>query len=175
MDRGDPQIAKSPATKRHKCLDKRGTVLGSPRDGDNDMILAKVAGDRTKRGMEKISAVVDIGAEANVLPENMMQRIPLKSSRPENQVFRGAIKNHIPARGEKSVTGRTDEGQSRRIVWEVCPVKRPFLNVAKITNVGNQVNLGEDKAFVKNNNTGQITNLRRERIVWMLDLGKETS
>ena len=28
----------------------------------------------------------------------------------------------------------------------------------------------KDKAFVKNNKTGQITNLRRERNVWMLDL-----
>ena len=30
--------------------------------------------------------------------------------------------------------------------------------------------MGEDKAFVKNNKTVQITNLRRERNVWMLDL-----
>ena len=76
----------------------------------------------------------------------------------------------IRARGEMLVTGRKDEGQSRRIVWEVCPVKRPLLSVAKITKAGNQVYLGEDKAFVKNNKTGQITNLRRERNVWMLDL-----
>ena len=66
--------------------------------------------------------------------------------------------------------GRTDEGQSRRIVQEVCPVKRPLLSVAKITKAENQVYLGEDKAFVKNNKTGQITKLRRERNVWMLDL-----
>ena len=76
----------------------------------------------------------------------------------------------IPARGERSGTGRTDEGQSRRIVSEVCPVKRPLLSVAKITKAGNQENMAEDKAFVKNNKTGQITNLRRERNVWMLDL-----
>ena len=47
------------------------------------------------------------------------------------------------------MTGRTDEGQSRRIVWEVCPAKGPLLSVAKITKAGNQVHLGEDKAFVK--------------------------
>ena len=68
------------------------------------------------------------------------------------------------------MTGRTDEGQSRRIVREVCSVKRPLLNVAKITKAGNQVYWGEDKAFVKNNKTGQITNLRRERNVRMVDL-----
>ena len=64
------------------------------------------------------------------------------------------------------MTGRTDEGQSRRIVWEVCPVKR----LAKIIKAGNQVYMGEDKAFVKNNKTGQITKFRRERNVWMLGL-----
>ena len=68
------------------------------------------------------------------------------------------------------MTGRTDEGQSRRIVWEVCLLKRPLLSVVKITKAGNQVYFGEDKAFVNNNKTGQITNLRRERNVWMLDL-----
>ena len=57
-----------------------------------------------------------------------------------------------------------------RVVWGVCPVKCPLLSVAKITKAGNQVFLGEDKAFVKNNNTVQIANLRREHNVWMLGL-----
>ena len=38
------------------------------------------------------------------------------------------------------------------------------------TKIGNQVYSGEDKAFVKGNKTGQITNLRRECKMWMLDL-----
>ena len=49
-------------------------------------------------------------------------------------------------------------------------MKRPLLGVAKITTAGNQVYLGEDKSFVKNNETGQITNLRRKRNVWIIDL-----
>ena len=144
--------------RRRGCSCERDTLLGSLWDDDNDMILGQVADDRTTKGMVKISAVVDSGAEANALPENMTQWIPLKpsSASKSGKIFRGAGGDPTPARGERSVTGRTDEGQSRRIVWEVCPVKRPLL--------------GEDKAFVKNNMTGQITNLRRERNVWMLDL-----
>ena len=136
----------------------------------------QVADDRTRKGKVKISAVVDSGAAANALPENMMQWLPLKlsSASKSGKIFRGAGRDPIPARGERSVTGRTDEGQSRRIVWEVCPVKRPLLSVAKITKAGNQVYLGEDKAFVKNNKTRRITNLRRERNVWMLDLWVKT-
>ena len=171
---GDPQIAKPPARLRVRlgCSDKRGMVLGSVWDDDNDMILWQVADDRTKKGMVKISAVVDCGAEANAFPENMVQSIPLKpsSGSKSGKNFRGAGRDPITARGERSVTSRTEEGQSRRIVWEVCPVGRPLLSVAKITKARNQVYLGEDKAFFKNNKTGQITNLRRERNVWMLDL-----
>ena len=92
-----------------------------------------------------------------------IETIPLKpsSASKSGKIFRGAGRDPIFARGERSMTGPTDEGQSRRIVWEVCPVKRLLLSVAKITKAGNQVYLGEDKAFVKNNKTGQITNLRR--------------
>ena len=156
-------------SRRRGCSDNRGTVLGSLWDDYNDMILGQVADDPTRKGMVKISAVVDSGAEANALPENMMQSIPLKpsSASKSGKIFRNAGGDPIPARRERSVTGRTEED---RIVWEVCPVKRPLLSVAKITKAGNQVYLGEDEAFVKNNKTGQITNLHRERNVWMLDL-----
>ena len=51
-------------TKRDRCLDKRGAVLGSLWDDDNEMILGQVADDRFKKGMVKISLVVDSGAEA---------------------------------------------------------------------------------------------------------------
>ena len=115
-------------SKRHGCCDKRGTVLGSLWDDDIDMILGQVADVRTRKGLVKIFALVDSGAEANALPENMMQWIPLKPS--------------SSLRGERSVTGRSEEGQSRRIVSEVCPVKRPLLGVAKITKAGNQVYFG---------------------------------
>ena len=147
-------------------------VLASLWDDDNNMMLEQVADDRTRKGIVKISAVVDSGEEANAHPENMMQWMPLQPSSAwkSGKIFRGAGRDPIPARGERSVTGRTDQGQSRRIVWEVCPVKRPLLSVATITKARNQVYLGEDKAFVKNNKTEQITNLHRERNVWMLDL-----
>ena len=55
-------------------------VLGSLLDDDKDMILGKVADDRSKKGTVNISAVVDSRAEANALPENMMQWIPFMPS-----------------------------------------------------------------------------------------------
>ena len=89
-------------SRRRGCSDKRGTVLGSQWDDDNDMIMGQVADDRTKKGLVNISAVVDSGAEANALPENMMQWIPLKpsSASKSGKIFRGAGGDPIPARGE---------------------------------------------------------------------------
>ena len=96
------------------------------------MIQGQLADDRTKKGMEKISAVVDSGAEANAIPEKVTQRIPLK---PQSRARCAEDPEEIPSIQKKgSVTGRTDEGQRRRIVWEgFCPAKRPLLRVAKIT------------------------------------------
>ena len=68
-----------------------------------------------------------------------------------------------PVMGEMTATGRTAEAQSRT-------VKRPLLSVAMITRAGNQMHLGEDEAFTKHMKTGQVTHLRLERNVWMLDL-----
>ena len=82
---------RQPCSKRHGCCDKRGVVLRSLWDGDNDMILGQVADDRTWEGMVKISEVVDSGAEADALAENMMQWIPLKpsSASKSGKIFRG--------------------------------------------------------------------------------------
>ena len=66
-----------------------------------------------------MTAVVDSGAEANALPENMMHvdspeaQFSFQKSRED---LPGRRRRSIPARGERSVTGRTEEEQSRRIV-----------------------------------------------------------
>ena len=58
-------------SRRRGFCDKRGTVLGSLWDDDNDMILVQFADHRTRKGI--------------VLPENMMQWIPQSG-----KIFRGA-------------------------------------------------------------------------------------
>ena len=108
MDR-DTQIAKSKAVPhaRHAGHGSRITV-GRPQ--------GQFADDRTKKGMEKISAVVDSGAEANAIPEKVTQRIPLK---PQSRARCSEDPEEVPSiQKKRSVTGRTDEGQRRRIVWE---------------------------------------------------------
>ena len=93
------------SSRRRGCFDKSGTVLGSLWDDDNDMILGQVADDRPKKGMVKISAVVDSGAEANALPENMLQCLPLKpssASKVRKDLPRRRRRSHPCARREVS-------------------------------------------------------------------------
>ena len=57
---------------------------------------------------ESFSVAVDSGAEANVLPENMMQWIPLNPSAASmsGKIFRGAVAGPILAKKERmSATG----------------------------------------------------------------------
>ena len=69
----------------------------------------------------------------------MMQWIPLKPSTASKsgEIFRGAEGHTLPATGERTVTGQT------------------------ITKTGNQVFLGEEKAFVKINNWSRSRNSDR--------------
>ena len=94
--------------------------------------------------MVKICAVVDSGAEAKRArrEHDAVDCTEAQFSLKVRKDLRGAGGDPIPARGERSVTDRTDEGQSRRIVWEVCPVERLLLSVAKITKAGNRSLLG---------------------------------
>ena len=120
----------------------------------------------------KISAVADSGAEVNALPEDEVPFIPLTESEASKvgKVFRGAGGQRIPAKGKRVMHARTAEGQSRRVTWEVCPVRRPLLSVAKMTKAGNVVLLDERRPRIINTRTGEVTALRRERNVFMVDM-----
>ena len=105
MDRGDAQIAKSPAMLEATlvlCL--RGTVLGSLWVDDNDMILGQVADDRTKKGFVKISAVVDTGRGKRLSRE----RDAVDSTEAQ---FSLKDRKDLPRRGEKIPSLREARGR----------------------------------------------------------------
>ena len=143
------------------------------RDGQDEYMLNEMSEqEATKKGFARVSAVMDKGAEEHALPEDVTPWIPLQPS-PASKAgkgFRGAGGDRIPARGRRVMVGKTAEGQSRKIAWEVCPVKRALLSVKKMTRTGNMAWFGEDRAFIKNLTSGEVTQLRTERNVCMLDI-----
>ena len=107
-----------------------------------------------------------------LIPQDMLDWIPI-APRPASRAgkaFRGAGGERIPAKGRRTMVAKTMEGHTRRITWEVCPIKRPLLSATKIAKSGNIVQIGETEAFIKNVATGQTIMLRRERNIWLLDL-----
>ena len=119
-----------------------------------------------------MSAVVDSGAEDNALPETVGEWLPLTPSDASKagRKFTGAGGDDIPAKGRRVTNGLTAQKATRKISWEVCPVKRPLLSVMKLTAAGNVVNMGKDSACIINQRTREVTPLRRERNVWILDM-----
>ena len=120
----------------------------------------------------KVSAVVDSGAEDNALPPLTAEWFELEPSEASRagRKFRGAGGDPIPAMGRRVTKGTTAEGHTKRISWEVCPVKKPLLSVTRLTEAGNIVKIMKNRAVIINRKTKQVTTLRRERKVWMLDM-----
>jgi hypothetical protein len=119
----------------------------------------------------KVSAIVDSGAVEHVLPPSCLPRVRMTES-PGSRAgkrYLSATGEAIPNLGQKVLYGKTREGQPRNITFQIAPVRKPLISVAKMCEAGNDVNL-TDKPHVRNRLTGQVTALRREGKTFILDL-----
>eukprot|EP00972_Heterocapsa_arctica_P076901 11343114-Heterocapsa_arctica.AAC.1 len=91
----------------------------------------------------KISAIVDSGAVEHVLPEKWIPCVKMVESPgfKASKKYLSATGQEIPNLGQKAIVGKTREGQSRGIVFQVAPVRKPLMSVAKMNEAGNDVNL----------------------------------
>ena len=53
---------------------------------------------------------------------------------------------------------------------EVCPIRRNLFSAVEIAEAGNDIVIGPKRAYITNHKTGKVTNLRRDRRVWVLDM-----
>jgi hypothetical protein len=119
----------------------------------------------------KVSAIIDSGAVEHVLPPNCLPRVKMTES-PGSRAgkrYLSATGEAIPNLGQKILYGKTREGQPRNITFQIAPVRKPLISVAKMSDAGNDVNLTE-KPHIRNRLTGQVTALRREGKTFILDL-----
>eukprot|EP00972_Heterocapsa_arctica_P044464 6563990-Heterocapsa_arctica.AAC.1 len=68
-------------------------------------------------------------------------------SRPGKK-YLSATGQEIPNLGQKALEGKTREGQGRSIVFQVAPVRKPIMSVAKMNEAGNDVNLRGDHLHI---------------------------
>ena len=120
----------------------------------------------------KVSGVVDTGADDHALTEKTAIWIkiqPSEASRAGKSLV-GPGGEDIPTRGKRTLKGWTSEGQARSLAGEVCPIRKNLFSGTKIAKAGNLVVVGDDKAFLMNIKTKEVTKLRKEGKSWMLDL-----
>ena len=144
-------------------------------DDDGDIMVVT-----EKTGTEawtKVSAIIDSGAVEHVLPEGWLPTVPLESSpgSRSGKKYLSATGQEIPNKGQKKVIGKTREGQSRGIVFQVAPVRKALISAAKMNEAGNDVNLRGDSPHILNLKTNQVTALRKEGKTYVLDLWVKTS
>ena len=139
------------------------------KDGMNDDIF--VVTEAAESCYTKISAIVDSGAVEHVLPPTYLPRVKMVES-PGSKTgkrYLSATGEAIMNLGQKSLFSKTREGQARNITFQVAPVRKPLLSVAKMCEAGNDIIL-TNTPHIKNRATGQITALRREGKTYVLDL-----
>ena len=119
----------------------------------------------------KVSAIIDSGAVEHVLPPNCLPRLRMTESvgSKAGKRYLSATGEAIPNMGQKILYGKTREGQPRNITFQVAPVRKPLISVARMGDAGNDVHL-TDKPHIRNRLTGQVTALRREGKTFILDL-----
>ena len=126
-----------------------------------------------KNGWRMISAVVDSGAVRPVLPSDVSLEIKVEDTAESRSghSFSGAGKNGkpIPNLGQVKFVGVTMEGHKRQMTWTVASVRKPLISVSKLEDAGNDVTFGKDPRIV-NAKTGQVTKMRRQGGVYVVDL-----
>jgi hypothetical protein len=123
-------------------------------------------------GWVKVTAVVDSGAVDNVIPEQDIPFVPLEQTERSKagRGFRGPGGEPIPTSGQRTTVIKTSEGQTRKTKWQVCPVKRALMSVAKLTEAGNTVHMSRKDPHILNEKTKEKTSLRKEGNVYVVDL-----
>ena len=150
------------------------SLLEDADDEDNEgyeeiMVVTEAA---TTTSWTKVSTIVDSGAVERVLPEHWLQGIRMEES-PGSRVgkkYLSATGQEIPNLRQKALYTKTREGQSRGISFQVAPVRKPLMSVAKMNEAGNDVNLRGSNPHIMNIKTKEITALRREGKTFILDL-----
>jgi hypothetical protein len=122
-------------------------------DIDNEIYVVT---DAATSCYTKVSAIIDSGAVEHVLPPNCLPRVRMTES-PGSRAgkrYLSATGEAIPNLGQKALYGKTREGQPRNITFQIAPVRKPLISVAKMGDAGNDVNL-TDKPHIRNRLTGK--------------------
>ena len=152
--------AKFAGANRFRCLAR----VEEEEDGDPELNAIEVKGDWIR-----IEATVDSGAAESVCPRNMFPKIIAKQDRAGKQ-YVAANGSKIADEGEKLVPAHTSAGKSITVKFRAASVVKPLMSVRRINQAGNVVVLDDKDPYIKCRKTGDITKLRCQNGVFVMDL-----
>ena len=88
---------------------------------------------------EVIKVTADSGAADHVAPVDMAQYVELKETEASRQGIKYVAANghRITNLGQREVQGKTDEGVSLGITWQVADIKKPLASIGRMCDAGN--------------------------------------
>ena len=119
-----------------------------------------------------MSITIDSGASETVCNDNDFQQFDVRVSEgSRNGVqYRDASGNPISNLGEKRVGFVTEQGQKRNMMFQVCDVSKPLASVSRICKKGHRIVFEEGANYILNLESGDITWLREENGVYLMDV-----
>ena len=126
------------------------------------------------RGLVKLKVMGDSGAADCVIPKSLFPEIPVKTGGPKvGMRYTAANGKPIYNEGVKTLVGKTREGQSKRIDFEVAEVNKPLASLRKIVKKGHRIVLDDaegDGGYIENKATKERTGIYVENEVCKFDL-----
>lgn len=119
---------------------------------------------------QKIEAVMDSGAADSVAPASLAPWVPVAESpgSRRGQHYLSASGDRLPNQGQKKLQVLTEDGTPTTTTYQIADVTRPLCAVSRMCDQDNVVVFTKEGGFVQSP-TGQRTNFRRERNVYLLD------
>ena len=119
---------------------------------------------RIKRGI-----TLDSGCSVFVLPSGWLPQFRLEAGAKKGSTYVAANKGILVNEGERTITFKTDEGQERKITFQVAGVNKALASVAGICDAGHIVTFTKTGGNIKNMKSGEVTHFQRRGNVYVMD------
>ena len=119
---------------------------------------------KIKRGI-----TLDSGSSLFVIPSGWLPQFRLEAGAKKGSTYLAANAGIIVNEGERTITFMTDEGQQRKITFQVAGVNKAFASVAGICDAGHIVIFTKTGGTITNLKTSEVTNFQRKGNVYVME------
>ena len=141
---------------------------GEQASGGLNQLVSRNAGG-TQWTWKKVTVVVDSGAAEHVMPRSMFPEIGNRQTE-RSKNGKGPGGKNIKNYGQQVMSVGTPEGFVCKSTWQVADVRRPLVSASHIIQVGSDLFIGKDEAYIMNRGKKEKSMLRKEGNLCMLDL-----